>query len=386
MEMIKKILKIVGIYCLLASSAFALAPMTPLPSDAAYQVFANIAYSNPAALTIVTKGQFIIGGTGLFSRYRFSGKAGTFRGSAVSEREDLLPYGRLAYRLGKKVVVGLDVTEPFFVNIKFPKSSIVRFFSTRTLVRSVDISPKISYQVNEKLSLGLGLNMDYIYNAQLNLVIPPFGNLVNKATRWGYGWDVGLFYVLTKATYLNLSYYSKIVQHLRGVSAWAQTARISAKTTLPLPATTTLNLIQYFSKNFLISATLRYIEWHAFQFLTITPTPLGPLTLPEHYRDSWDFQLATRYTVNDKWALLASLSYASSPQPTKYRPIGLPTHSVTIPAVGAIYNINKILSAQLLYAHGTSNPRIKNLTMAGLSKGHVNVNVDAIDLNLTWNF
>lgn len=351
-----------------------------------YQVFANITFSNPAALNSIKEGELIVGGTPLSSRFHFTGTAAGVGGSATSRTADVMPYGRIAMRLTPKLVAGIDITQPYYTNIQYPRNSIVNLFATETFIRDTNFSPRLSYQATERLALGIGFDANNLYNGQINFSVPPFGVVTNKADSWAYGWDIGLFYVITPSTFLNLSYFSKIIQHLDGTSTWGPFVNNALSAEGKLPATFIGNITQMISPPWALSATLRYTQWDILRYTVIQHTALGTtVTVPDHFFNNVSAQLATHYQANDKWAVIGAIDYQPNVQPTGTRNVGLPTYTLVIPAVGAEYGITKELKAKLLYAHVFSKAPIDMSISTGQHlHGHEYVNIDAIDFSITY--
>lgn len=350
-----------------------------------YQIFADNNFSNPAALNSVKQGELMIGALGMNQRYHFIGTAAGVGGSTTSRTNDLLPYGRIAMRLTPQIVVGIDITQPWFTDIQYPRNSFINAFSTETFLRDTNYSPKISYQATPQLALGAGFDANHFYNGQLNFAVPPFGNMVNNADSWAYGFDLGIFYVITKATFLNLAYYSKIVQHAGGVSTWGPLTNNHFSADVKLPATTIANLVQMLSPVWALSGTIRYTQWNTVRFLTLQNTAIGTLTVPEHLYNNFSYELATHYQVNQKWGAIGALDYEPTMQPTFTRNPGLPSYTRWIAAVGGDYEIVKGLKAKLVYAHVISKPPIDMRISTGARiTGHDYLNVDALDFSITY--
>lgn len=350
-----------------------------------YQIFSGINYSNPAALNSVKNDELILGSAALNARFQFSGTAAGVTGKTGSNTIDHLPYGRFAKRLSPKIVVGLDVTEPYFTNIRYPLNSFINQFATTTILRDVNYSPKISYQVNERLALGLGFDANSMDDAQLNFAILPTGNMINEARSWAYGWDAGLFYAITPTTLFNFSYYSKIIQHLKGTSTWgsSQSSLLSANSVLP--ATFVGNIVQFMSKQWLLSATVRYTQWSSLRYIILHSTAAGDITIPYFFYNNISTELATRYQINDKWAGIGAIDVEPNVQPTAYRNPGLPTYARYYPTVGAEYEFAKGLKGKLLYSYVFSRPPIDMSIGSGQHiSGHERINANAVDLSFTY--
>lgn len=350
----------------------------------AYHQFFNIAYDNPAMLNDVKKGDLILGDTYVNPTFHFNGSNGPLVGSTTSRENTNLPYGRLAYRFSPKVVASLDITHLVYTDIEYPVNEVLSTVSTGTIVRDVNISPRISYQVSPQLAIGAGINADYAYDITLNFTVPP-NQFKSNASDWKYGFTAGLYYVLTPKTFLGLSYFSKLLHEPRGTSSWGPASTNNYKVNLPIPAVTILNLTQLLTDKWLLSGYVRYVEWSTFQYLVLQNTALGVnLTTKQDYNNIFNFVLATHYQVNDKFGFLAGGEYDANPQPTQYRSPGLPTYSVSALFLGADYTFNKSVTAKLVYAHAFSNPSINLPGPAGQVIGRENINVNVVDFSLIW--
>lgn len=350
-----------------------------------YQIFGDLMFDNPATLNRVKKGQMIIGGAVVNPRIRFVGTASGVSGSASSRVLDLIPYGRLAVRLTPKLVIGVDITQPYYTDVQYPRDSIVKSFSTETIIRDTNFSLRGSYQVTKQLALGLGLDANNLYNGQLNFNLAPLGLITNKADGWAYGWDAGLFYTITRSTFLSLSYFSRIIQHLNGVSQWGPLTNKSLSAHLPLPATTILNITQMLSPYWALSGTLRYTQWNTLRYVNLQNTAAGNILIPSFFFSNVSAELGTRYQLNQKLALFGSFNYEPNVQPTWTRNPGLPTYTRYRPAIGGEYTLTKGLKAKMIYGHTFSKPPIDITSATGaVAKGRIHLNTDIYVLSIIY--
>lgn len=356
---------------------------------AAYQIFPELAYENPAALNSVKKGQVILGIGIPTIKFRFNGSNGPFSGQASTVETNVLPYGRFAWRLSPKIVTSLDITNPVYSDFKYPVNSIVSALSTSTVMIGKNYSPKLSYEIKPGLAVGVGFDAHNFSNLQLSFAAPPFGELSNRASGWAYGWDAGIFYALTQTTFASLSYYSQMNHEDTGTSTWGPFSTDNYRANVVLPATTSLNIIHLLSKQWVLSATLRYIQWkpyqHIYQYNTALPVNSGFLDFPIFYKNSWSGLLASRYQINEHWAVKGALEYDSNLQPLIYRPLGMPADQIGLIAAGGEYAFTKQWSGSLVYIHGFSNPKLQNIGPIGPVNGHVRINGNSVALSVTWN-
>lgn len=361
---------------------------------ASYQFFIDLNFDNPTMLNRVKKLDVVLGDSFIGANFKFTGTNGPFSGRTTSHQWDSMPFGRVAFRVNKCLVLGVDVTSPILSDVKYPRDSVARFGSTRTILRGYCVSPRFSYQVCKNLVIGAGFVANNVYDARIGFVVPPFEMFNNsRGSNWAYGWVGGLTYMCNpqkgiNTTYLSLSYYSKLTHSPVGTSTWGPFTTNNFTATAILPAVYSFNLTQFFSKEWLVSATIRYVEWSPLRNLFLQNTAIGGgptnLNLPLHYHNSWYTEVATRYQVCNKWALTGFVVFESAPQPTHFRPIGLPAYKIWAAGIAPEYTINKALSVKFCYAHGFSNPPINTIDSIGPLVGDMNVNGDLVGLTLAY--
>jgi long-chain fatty acid transport protein len=357
------------------------------------QILTIFNYQNAAELGLLKKGQIVLGNTYVNLEYRFDGATTnalsgfTGNGKTNSHVQDFLPYFRFAARLNDIMVAGLDITQPNYSNIDYPNDSIVRFQGTKTLLRTTDISPKLSIQLSDALQVGLGANAQMVSDGRLDFAVPTLGIMNNTATGWGYGWNVGLFYTITEGTYLSAAYFSKITAKLSGTSTIAGVGASNATTDLVFPGLATLQLIQYFSEDWLASVKLFYAQWSAFQNLVINNTVVGTVTIPLDYKDTWGIEVGTRKELNDTLAVLFGFTFDQTPEPLSTRNISVTSGSTYAFAGALAFKLTENAEVQVGYEYNYVKENINNTldsnnTIAGRLRGDAHV----IDVRLVMDF
>lgn len=364
-----------------------------------YQTFLGLNYSNPAELSNTKHYQLIVGGDEMFQdgtfRGTFTNAAGEVTyGSTNSTPRDYLPNGRIAFRINDRVVFGVDVTQPFYAHWSYPTNSFIRNASITTLLRSTDISPRVAWKATEKLSLGVGFNAMYTYDAILSSWLtagPLSAEFINKGNpSWDYGMNMGLFYAVKKGTYVGFSYYSKVSSRAKsGVSTWGPLVSEGYNTSaLIAPETYNLNLTQYVSPTWLFNAIVRYNVWNPQQafylYNTALPKPLSDRTNTQNYFNAFRYALSTKYEFNSKWAALAGAEYSPTSQNTRYRRIGLPITEGAIVAIGAQMVITQGLTARVLASHIFANPNIDIAYGAERAIGDVKIKSNSVGFRITY--
>jgi long-chain fatty acid transport protein len=359
-----------------------------LPAKAnVIQYFFDNNYKNPAELSIVPRAQVTAGMTGVNPVMEFNGVSSGGSGKASTNENDLLPYFYAAFRLSPQWVVGLNVSRLFYGDQAYPNDSILRFDSTQTKVSTIDIGPQVSYQVTKKLAIGAGYNFDDFYKTELNFVEPGFGNASNESSGWYHGWNAGLFYTLTPQDYISLAYFSTL-------SATTQTGRSSVGNLVNsqyalrgayTPATTVLDYIHIFNREWSTMVKVSYSQWSSIQNLVLyNVVNYGIFTMPLHYRNTYAAQLGARYAFNPDWAVLGGVGFDQGASNNFTRSINFPNDNIYAATVGLEHQFYKTFTANLMYTYAFVRTQVNHPLGISQSLGNINVHANVLDLSLTY--
>lgn len=130
---------------------------------------ASLIYSNPAAITELNGQNLTIGAskvTGSFDYY--NAHATSTAGAPMSGADhgevdinELIPHFFYSHQLNEQWHFGLGFFVPYGANTEYGDDFVGRNFAQDTHFTTYTIQPTIAYRVSDKLSLGLGLNLNY---------------------------------------------------------------------------------------------------------------------------------------------------------------------------------------------------------------------------------
>lgn len=376
---------------------------------------ASTAYTNPAGLSEIEHQQLVLAGTGVIHRIEFRG-TGTSpglgssisqTGTANSSFAGVLPAFYYALPLSNKWALGFSVTSPYGLGDNFGNEDVTRYYVTYAAFKSADLSPNVSYKITDKLSAGVGLDFLYMeleskqmYRTQPSTLTDSF--IANDMSGWGYGWHAGLLYKFTPKTRVGLAYHSPIVENLSGTSKFYTNNGVTlptgvitsnnVETTMHLPPFTTLSLYQGIGSAWAVMATAEYMEWSYIknQHMYNAATFAGPanFNIPKNFHDTWRFALGTSYQLTDKWLLRTGAEYDQDPTNNRDRDVILPSSDRYLVGIGAHYQINKDVGADIGYAHAFfENQSINNTdaTTGNTITGSSRMSTDALGLQVEWN-
>lgn len=379
-----------GVLCLLAFNAHA----------NVIQYFTGLSYANPADLFKVKKNEFIIGANGSYADLGFTGSALNFNtfqyesGENHSRTQTLMGYGRIAQRVTDKLVIGVDVTEPFNSNLNWGDDAFTRYANTQNLLIDVDVDPRFSFSISKKIQVGAGVDLNFLANNEVNWALPTgptsYSTLINKTTGFGVGFNLGLTYVINQTNFLGVTFYSKIRQKTTGYSILGNNST-NMNFSFNLPATTIINYVHIFNPKWLVSFTGFESQWDQNQYIrlfnTASPPPNQDFVFPMLFRKSYALLGVLRHQYNDKLGLALAGLVDIGPESDNLRSITFPSYQQYFIGGVADYHFNKSTSVELLYGYVYSDPPIRNRVplptgSIPLTTGNVEINVNIIDLRL----
>ena len=83
-----------------------------------------------------------------------------------------VPAGQSTYQFNDKFWFGVTIDTPFGLATNINPSAYARFYGLWTTVLTIDVTPTIAYKVNEWLSVGAGVQVNYMKAELSNNVTP----------------------------------------------------------------------------------------------------------------------------------------------------------------------------------------------------------------------
>src|SRR5690606_18677260 len=185
---------------------------------------------------------------------------------------------------------------------------IGQYHSNRFDVRTININPSVAYRVNERLSLGFGVNwqrIDAEYEKRtvvpvpaLGAVLPGNADLAMHGDAWG--WNIGFVLQSNADTRIGLSYRSKIRHTARGGTTVedflpGRGVFYQAEASVTLPDTLILSAAHQLNSRWQLLGDISWTGWSSISELRIQNAGGPTDTLPLHFRDTWRVALGANY-------------------------------------------------------------------------------------------
>lgn len=379
---------------------------------------ASTIFFNPAGLTQLTRPEMIMGLSLIGPRAEFSDRGSNQHGTPLTGGDGnngaeaaAVPNFYYARPLNDMTVIGIGVGAPFGMVTDYGDNWQGRYHAIRSDLLTVNINPSIAVKATEKLSLGVGINLQYI-DLQLSQAVD-FGLLTSTpqandgkvkitADDWSWGYNLGMTYQFTDATRIGLSYRSKITHDLQGDGKFRTPQNISdaaanagfqdgnAKGRVTLPESASLALHHQLNAQWAVMADASWTRWSRFEELRINS---DVSRLNSVKTEDWDntmrYGLGLEYKPNMRWSWRTGIAYDETPIPNAQRRTPrIPDNDRTWVAVGASYQYSDNLVFDAAYAHlFMKDSRIDDTDGSGNQLlGNYKSSVDIVGVQLRWLF
>lgn len=317
---------------------------------------------------------------------------------------------------------GLGVTSPWGLVTKSPADSIARYHALTSSLRTINVTPAVSWQVLPNLAIGAGLQIQYA-SARLSSGvdygaigaaqrIPGFvpgardGSSVVTGTDTAVGWQIGAQWEPLAGTRLGAAFRSAMFHELTGdakfegvpfpLSLSPNFANTGGRAKLVTPETATFGLSQRIDERWTLLAGLQWTNWSRFQELVISfDNGRAPSVTEEKWRDSVFVSLGGEYRWNEELTLRAGFAYDQTPVRDADRTPRIPDNDRYWLSFGASYQIHRNVTLSAAYTHIFESDATVNLQDPGpnntnLFRGNLNstyqASVDIVTAQLRFAF
>ncbi len=393
---------------------------------------ASTIYFNPAGMTELESAQAIFALHLVRPSTRFSDTASHGPGGAPLGNEEGGDAGALAFvpnvyythDVTSELKFGFGINAPFGLSTEYEENWIGRYHAIESHMQSVNINPSLAYKVSEQLSLGAGINLQYLSVELTNAIDQPTlcyglaaqiplleackglptsndGQAKVSGTSWGWGANLGLLYRITEDTRIGAAWRSSIKHELEGdaefdnIHSALRTAgffvNTDASAEVELPATFSLSGFHRFNSRWAVMADVTWTQWSKFEELRVKYDTgnQGDTVQDESWEDTFRYAVGTHYRHSEQLLLRAGIAYDQTPIPdTEHRTPRIPGNDRTWLALGLNYRVSPQLSFDLGYAHlFVADTEIDDQNKLGaVLKGDYDSSVDILSGQVVWHY
>lgn len=386
----------------------------------------SYAYFNAAGLTRQKGTQFNVGGTYIAPkaeaknvRYLNSdGSDAGRRGNDVSNivHAAVAPNMTYSHQIDDKKYVGVSLNVPYGMVTKYDSGWAGSDHGITSKVTAVTVTPMGAYKVNDKLSLGAGLQMQYI-KAKLSNTARPLANAPDpykntdpvysrvEGDTFDIGYQLGAMYEFDDNTRVGVAYRSQIKHKLKGeieadTSVYGPAGNamvgpllnqdISAR--LTTPDMLSLGVFHQVNDKWAVMAEYQRVFWSSFEDLTIrgedSNSQLSKVN--ENWRDTNFYAVGANYQIDNQWTWRLGLAYDQAAARYANRTPRIPDSDRLWYSTGLSYKYNDKLTFDLAYTYIYAHKAAMNTHTTGNAGAHASADytnsVQLFGFSLNYNF
>ena len=356
---------------------------------------------NPATITMQPGWQAEVTGTAVFpfaSARPVAGTSPVLLGlGGTGPTGDMLynavvPSGNLTYEVNNRLWLGLGLNSPYGAMTKDPANYAGQIYGRTTDVRTYDFNPTVAFKLTDWLSIGAGAEAEFM-QLRLTQAVSPLPDAPSATMRgdsWGFGFTAGATLTPRAGTELGVGYRSSVAEHLDGTLRVDGLPSIPAVAPVRLPDQVTVGLRQDLTPDLTLDVGYEWTRWSRLGTVTIHD-PVAAQTLSFDYTDGSAVSLGGSYKWNSKLTFRSGIGYEWSPISLVNRDIRSPDGDRISVSAGVGYQVTDRLSVDLAYSHCFAVGDTRILMVPGSPQylglplvASVSVNTDVASLGLTY--
>lgn len=392
---------------------------------------ASTVFFNPAGMSQLEGSQFTAAGNAIVTEANFNDQDSNTGGSnGRTEEVGLVPNIYYVQPLTERWTMGLGINAPFGLKSEYDRDWTGRYLATTSELTLVNINGTLSFAVNDRLSVALGLNYQDAEVTLENAVDSTLGIAPDPATDsyasiMGDDTDVTLdlsvFLQATDTTRLGMTWRQGGDFSLSGDALFDRNAICAPNEGFPtgappapttgtlcagalaqregavnadvtMPSTLTLSASQQLTPEWTLHGDLAWTEWSEISSIGVintgNDTEVDRLEL--EYDDTFRYALGASYHYQGPWTWRFGVAFDEAPQtdPNLVTP-RIPDGDRTWASVGFGYQFSEAVSMDVSYAHifvDDVDIHDQDGDTGNLVSGNFDPRVDIIGVQGNWRF
>jgi long-chain fatty acid transport protein len=432
------LLSLVGAFALLGTmaygSGFAILEQSPRGLGTSFAGMAakiddpGSLYYNPAVSAWFKESRVALGMNIIRSRATFSNDYSTYAdGSPLTGNNggnaggySTVPNCYLIQPISERFAFGLGITATSGTATEWDPGWVGRYQAIKTAASTIDFSPSLSWMVADNLSIGAGVDIQYMKQQKTNAVDTaslanhmyqtsyPAGSMdtfveVNEDS-FAIGWNVGMLYQPVEGTRIGLSYRSRIAHSPEGdakfdvppalagaLSAIQMLVDTDTESDMDLPPMAALGLYQRLNSNWALLFGLEYTMWDSIDVVTTDFDSYQPDHVARfEWENTWRTSLGFEWYYSEAFTFRFGGAFDQAPcKDSNYRTPRMPDVNRYWASLGMSYKISENLDLDLAYMHlfmekGNSHYVDENTgeTLSGTYVG----SADLLSFGIIWSY
>lgn len=356
---------------------------------------ASSAYFNPAAMAFLPESELMLGAQIMLPYINFEkNKKDTILGDNGGNAAILTPGMDFyyVYQFNPCLKFGIAVTTPYGGALNYDDGWTGRYDVQYALFYAINVNPSFAFRLNDWISLGAGVAIEYMNLNQTTALPIPNSPLVDgqiniKGENTSVGANIGVMLNPFPATKIGLAYRSEITHRLHGDLTFLRIGLTpSAQIKMIMPQTVIASLSQRITCQLTLLADAGWANWSRMKN-TVLKVDRYSVTTPLNWTDTYRIGLGSQFQASPEFLLQAGISYDSSPTDASKRVPELPMDRQLRVGAGLIWTMIPNVEVGASYEYlSLGNAAIDNVSTVGVLAGDYKrnfVNTLQLSVNVT---
>lgn len=314
-----------------------------------------------------------------------------FGGSGVQDGGEsaLVPAAYFMWSISPDLKLGLGINAPFGLKTEYDPTWAGRAYAIESDLKTINVNPTVAYRLNEMISIGAGLQIQYA-DVTLSQDVNPAGALViGEVTGddWGVGATLGVLVEFSESTRFGLGYRSQISHTLEGEFTSGGVLVDTATADLTTPDQVTAGLYHDINDQFAVMAEVGWTNWSTFDEIRVVGDTLGVLSVtPEDWNNVWFGAVGVTWKASEYLSIRGGVAYDQSPVPNATRTPRIPGEDRTWLSLGVNYAPTPNFSIDAGYTHIFVDDSTVDQTALGPFTATFENSVDILTVQGTFRF
>lgn len=293
--------------------------------------------------------------------------SGTNKGDMVPTAT--IPFAYLVTPLNDHWHAGIGVYAPFGVISDYEKGFQGRSHGLYSMVQVVTLQPTLSYQVNDRVSVGFGPTINRISGKLTSQPLAALGSdaKVNiKGDDTGYGFNAGVLVQVTDQVRWGLTYHSAIDFGLEGRTRFSgfnpqigPDGSYDAALDITMPESIDTSITWELDDRWTVYAGSTWTRWSRLDKIVVENSGLlapyqpnfGSIEEQMKWDDIVSWAVGASYQLNPQWVLRAGFTSDPSPTNDTHRTVRIPVSDRKVFSVGAGWDVTSDLTLDIAYSY-----------------------------------
>ncbi len=349
---------------------------------------ASTVFFNPAGMSRLSGKQIAIAAHAITPSAKYTSSAGVPSGGDAGSTS-IVPNAYFVMKVKPDLRFGLGVNVPFGLETSYDPSWAGKQQAIKSKIETVNVNPSLSYQVNDKLSIGAGVDYQHIKGE----LTEDQGGAVGLAdingsdSTWGY--NLGALYNVDAATRIGVAMRSAMSYTLSGTVATSLPfANGPVTLAIKLPGNFSVSGFHQYNEKWDVMADVTWTGWSTFKQVNIVNAAGASISnTPENWKDTVRVSVGATYHYNPQWLSRVGVAYDQAPVPDAFRTARIPDNNRTWLSFGGQYKPSAASAIDVGYAHlFVSDTSINQPTPAPALVGTYKISVDTLSVQYTYSF